>query len=114
MVVDEGRRGTWAEAGAAVEAELAAWRAAHPRATLTEIELAVEAATARVRAYWLGELTRPEEGTGRPPCPTCGGPLRRRGRRTRRVLVAHQARPLELERAYLWCPACRAGLSPPR
>lgn len=120
-MVDEQQGGSWVEASVAVEAELTAWRAAHPRATLTQIELAVEAATARMRAHWIGLLTQQTEQAEEvaepaapPTCPSCGGPLRRRGRRKRRILVAHQAQPLELEREYFWCPACGVGISPPR
>lgn len=100
-----------------IEEELAAWRRDHPRATLAEIEVAVEAVTARLQAALVAALadaaTVPEAGAGQPACPECGAGLRRRGRRTRRVLLPHQARPLPVERDYLVCPACGAGLSPP-
>jgi len=99
----------------AVQQQVAAWRRAHPRATLTEIEQAVEQAT-RQLGYWLvatlaeGEASPPE----RPRCPQCQTPMERRGRKPCDLLVAHQPQPLQLERAYYVCPACGAGLSPPR
>lgn len=104
-----------------VEEEMAAWRQAHPLATLTEIELAVEAATARLRTQLIADLAQGvAETTARvaaatpPVCRECGGVLRRRGKRARTVVTAHQAAPLRLEREYFWCPTCRVGVSPPR
>jgi len=106
----------WVELERRIEEELAAWRREHPRASLTEIELAVEAVTARVQATLIAALAG-EEAAGevddQPACPACGVRLRRRGRRTRQVLVPHQGQALPLERDYLVCPACGAGLSPP-
>ncbi len=46
----------WTELNGAVQQELVAWRAAHPRATLAEIEAAVAAALARVQAQYLRDL----------------------------------------------------------
>lgn len=114
-------REDWTALGRGVEGELAGWRQAHPRATLTEIELAVEAATARLRTRLIADLAQGVEATtaamatvAPAVCPHCGGVLRRRGKRTRTVVVAQQAQPLRLEREYLWCPTCRVGLFPPR
>jgi hypothetical protein len=108
----------WAALGEQVEAELASWRREHPRATLAEIELLAEAAAARLQAAIVDALAGEEaaraEASDRPTCPVCGGRLRRRGRRRRAILLPHQRQPLALERDYLWCPACGAGLSPPR
>ena len=108
----------WAAVGEQIEAELASWRREHPRPTLTEIECAAEAATARLQAAIVealaGDVAALEEPLGQPACPGCGGRLRRRGRRPRAVLLPHQQRPLTLERESLWCPACGVGLSPPR
>jgi len=53
----EGLGAGWAAASGAVEAEVAAWRGAHPRATLTEIERVAEAATARLQGWLVEELT---------------------------------------------------------
>lgn len=108
----------WAEATQAVEQELTAWRRTHPRPTLTEIELAVEAATGRLQARLITDLAQGvgEAAAAEQPtvCPACGGRLERRGRRPRAVVTARQAQPLRLEREYLVCSACGAGLSPPR
>lgn len=102
----------WQTAVTAVEAELRAWRANHPEATLTEIEQALDARLDLARAALLAEVAvdAPERLE---PCPACGGALVRRGTRTRMVRTAGDA-PLALTRAYLTCPACGAGVSPPR
>jgi len=113
------------ERGAAVRAvvgeELAAWRAAHPRATLTEIEEAVEAAVEQVRAQYLRDLVG-TSGAADPPaapvadpprCPHCAGPLRPRGSQEREVLTPGQATPLRLRRQYQVCARCGAGVFPP-
>lgn len=76
-------QGAWTQLSATVQQELAAWRAAHPRATLTEIETAVATATRRLQAQYLHDLvaaspsadlaaTPPAE---RPGCPHGGGRL---------------------------------------
>lgn len=118
-MADESRGERWTALTQSVEDELAAWRTAHPLATLTEIELAVEAATARLRrqliadlAQGVAETTAAVAAAAPPVCPRCGGVLRRRGKRPRTVVVAHQAQPVRLERDYFWCPTCRVGLSP--
>ena len=111
----------WAELSGEVQRELAAWRRAHPRATLAEIEAATGAALQRLQARYLRDLvaasasadlaaTPPPE---RPRCPACGGALEARGRKTRAVLTPGQAEPLRIERSYAVCAACGAGLFPP-
>lgn len=105
----------WVAEQQAVEDEVATWRRAHPRATLTEIEQEVEAVTGRLRRWLVEELAQgvaivPEE---RPNCPKCRAPMDRRGHKARELLVAHQRQPVRLERTSFVCPACHAGLSPP-
>jgi hypothetical protein len=114
--VDEATQDGWDLAGRAVAQEVAAWRQAHPRATLTEIELAVEAAVSRLQGRLVEDLAN---GAGaasageRPSCPACGRPMVRRGRHKREVLVARRAEPLPLEREYWGCSSCGTGLFPP-
>lgn len=99
-------------ADTALAADLRVWRRAHPDATLTEIERALDerldAARAGLLAEVAGDITDEEER-----CPDCGERLVRRGTRTRTLRTRGDV-PLELTRAYLRCPACGAGLSPPR
>ena len=96
----------------ALAADLRRWRRAHPDATLTEIEQALDARLDAARAGLLAEVAGdvPEDEER---CPGCGERLVRRGVRTRTLRTRGDA-PLELTRAYLSCPACGAGLSPPR
>jgi hypothetical protein len=113
--------GAWAELSRVVHAELAAWRAAHPRATLAEIEAAVGAATRRLQGQYLRDLVAasanadlaaapPDE---RPRCPACGGRLVPRGRGERAVLTPGQPEPVAIRRSYAVCAGCGAGHFPP-
>ena len=102
----------WRIAVTAVEVDLRAWRRAHPAATLTEIEQALDARLDAARAGLLAEVAA-DVPAAEERCPACGGRLVRRGERTRTLRTRGDA-PLELTRAYLSCPACGAGLSPPR
>lgn len=111
----------WAELSARVHEELAAWRAAHPRATLAEIEAAVGEATRRLQARYLRDLVAASPSAdltalppaARPRCPECGGRLAPRGQHEREVLTPGQPEPLRFRRSYAVCPACGAGLFPP-
>lgn len=96
----------------AIETELRAWRKTHPKATFAELELAVEERIRELRAHLLDELTDEAE-TAWARCPECTARMAPRGRQTRQVVLPGDQR-VELERTYLVCPACGAGLFPPR
>ena len=99
-------------ADTAIAAEVRAWRRAHPDATLTEIERALDARLSAARAELLAEVAADlPDADAR--CPACGTRLVRRGERTRTLRSQGDA-PLALTRSYCWCPACDAGISPPR
>src|SRR5262249_47980197 len=97
------------------------WRLQHPKATLREIETELDRRWARVRARMLEDMalasaaadwaTTPE--SEQPRCPDCGTPLQLRGTDTR-TLQTHGGQLLTLQRQYGSCPACGAGLFPPR
>jgi len=103
------------------------WRLQHPKASLKEIERALDEKLARVRARMiedialssraarLSESDRAEEQSAseRPRCPKCGGALESRGDQTR-TLVTNHNQEITLRRSYGYCPACEAGLFPPR
>lgn len=109
------------ELTATVQADLGRWRAAHPQATLTEIDLAVAAAVQRLRAHYLAEMVAPTPVTDRPTiapapppgCPHGGGALQPRGQRTRAGLPAGQPDPVRLDRPDCRCSRCGAGGFPP-
>jgi ribosomal protein S27AE len=110
-------RERWLADAAERFAALDAWRQAHPRATWTEIEAAIEAPLGPLRAEMLGDTAMASDATDlrgeRPRCPHCGEPLEAAGPRRRR-LRGEQELPIALARTYARCPACGAGLFPPR
>jgi hypothetical protein len=110
----------WRELSEQVLAEMQTWRAAHPRATLAEIEAEAEARIGRLRARLVEDTalasaardwTAADAGE-RPGCPTCGHPLQARGLDTRRLTVPGD-QAVVLTRRYGTCPACGTGLFPP-
>ncbi len=102
------------QAAGQVFEELQAWCETHPGYTLMELE---EQAM-RLRQHLVGEMmsklvakreaVQPAEGM---KCQTCGGPMQDKGRRKRTVRGPEG--PVELDRAYYYCPACKQGLFPP-
>lgn len=96
---------------------LADWRQAHPRATWDEIERAVDAQLGPLRARLIGDTVLVSDAVGPRAapvaCPECGTPMQAAGRRRRRLTTDGDV-PIELERTYARCPACGAGLFPPR
>jgi NADH pyrophosphatase NudC (nudix superfamily) len=109
-------RERWMAEAEARFAALDAWRQAHPKATWTEIEAAVDAQLGPLRADMLGETAMASEAAAwageRPGCPHCGEPLQGAGPR-RRWLRDGQDRRVEITRTSARCPACGAGLFPP-
>ena len=111
---------TWHTLSEDIVTGMHAWRVAHPKATLREMELEVDARLARLRARMLEDLALAsaaadwEEAAApeQPLCPQCGVPLKPRGKQTRH-LQTHGGRELTLERRYGVCPSCQEGLFPP-
>jgi ribosomal protein S27AE len=116
----EGIEGRWAGEAAGVWSGLAAWRAAHPRATLSEIEEALDQQLDRLRARVLTDLalasasTDVQEVSGeeRARCERCGVGLQARGQSERRLLT-QGGTAVPLRRTYLACPQCGDGSFPP-
>mgnify|MGYP001212188347 CR=1 FL=1 len=104
-----------AELGAVVGEALRRWQREHPRATFDEIVAAVDAALLPVRAQYISELAAAEEAelVAAQRCPACGGPVQRRGRRARAVLLPGQHAALRLERTQVACSSCGRSLFPP-
>lgn len=90
------------------------WRQANPKATLTEIEEAVEAELAQVRRQLVQEMVREEavEQTEAPECPGCGQAMVKNGRRKRK-LHTKEGQTVQLERQQWRCLNCGATLFPP-
>ena len=97
----------------AVQASLQQWRRDHPRATLREIEGEVDRRLAHLRTGLVEQVAHQEQAQTRPPCPTCSETMQRVGMRERTVTTAQDA-VLTLRGAGYRCPACGAGLFPPR
>ena len=90
------------------------WRQANPKATLTEIELAVEAELAELRRQLVQEMVR-EEADAQPEvpdCPQCGRAMVKNGRR-KRNLQAKEGQTIQLERQQWRCLSCGTTLFPP-
>ena len=117
---DEGAESNWRAAAEGVMLEIREWRKEHPKATLTEIEAAVDGLWAKARAQLIQEVAlasearaiRHEGGESCSRCPECGGRLESRGEKVRRLLT-HQERWIELKRGYGTCLACEARVFPP-
>ena len=112
---DESLRIGMEELGREVAQELATWRREHPKATLYEIELAVEHVTARAKARMLEQLAAAAEEAevSAALCPHCGGPTQPKGREPRHLKAGGEAEVV-LERQRFWCRTCQVGFSPPR
>src|SRR5437667_9842520 len=110
----------WRELSEEVITGMAEWRGQHPRATLTEIEAALDERLAHVRARMLQDTALASAATDvsqlpeeeRPRCPECGHTLEARGQEGRTLRPTYD-RPVTLRRSYARCPACGAGLYPP-
>ena len=115
---DPDRDGGWTELAEAALGEIRRWRREHPTATLDEIEAAVDEQLHGLRARVVADAAGASAAASPPPsarpaCPACGGALHAAGTEVRRLTTSGD-RPLELRRTRLRCPACGAGLSPPR
>jgi uncharacterized protein with PIN domain len=105
----------WNELAEEVITGMKEWRLQHPKATLREIERALDERLAKMRARMLQDAALASAAADiqtatdeeRPVCPECGAKLESRGKQDRHNQV------LQLERSYGVCPACGAGFFPP-
>jgi DNA-directed RNA polymerase subunit RPC12/RpoP len=112
--------GAWHTDAEEVLLGLTEWRLQHPRATLAEIEAAVDEKMVGMRARMVERMalaSRAADLAGAPAgerarCTRCGAELRPRGKKTRR-LVTQGGQELRLARDYAVCPSCGTGLFPP-
>jgi hypothetical protein len=113
--------GHWQQEVEAVMTGMKEWRLQHPRASFGEIEAALDERLAKMRARMLQDLALASVAAKvsaaseeeRPRCPQCGGALEARGEE-KRTLTTTYNQPVTLRRSYAYCPACDAGLFPPR
>lgn len=111
----------WRELAQEAMAGMKEWRRRHPKATLVEIERALDERLMKVRARMLedaaqvsvaADIARAKKGE-RPHCPECGGELKEQGQETRKVTVAGN-QTIALRRSYGLCTRCGERLFPPR
>ncbi len=116
----EGLDQRWQQEATAILSGFKEWRLQHPRATLSEIEAALDERLARLRVRLLEDAALasavadlralpPEE---RPRCPQCGAVMALRGPEARHLTTTYE-QPLTLRRHYAVCAACDEALSPP-
>ena len=116
----EGIEQRWAGEAESVWSGMADWRAAHPTATLSEIEAALDERLDRLRAQLLADLALASAAADvqaapaeeRPRCERCGEALQARGQSERGLVTQGGAR-VRLRRSYAACPRCGDGVSPP-
>lgn len=102
-----------------IREEMVAWRRAHPKATLREIELENERVLARLHARMVADLATASAAAdlaGQPAetrscCPRCQVPLVARGRKPR-TLRSYAQQPVPLERDHGTCPQCGQAFFP--
>ena len=114
-------RDEWVRKFRQASSEISDWRGQHPRASLTEIENAVDDELAKLRAEMIQELALESALTDikqlpaeeRPKCPKCRRPLAANGKQKRRITTTYE-QSVELERSKGYCNSCRASYFPPR
>lgn len=97
------------------------WRAAHPKATFTEIEEEVENRLTALRSRMIEDVTQASAVSDvtaladdeRPCCPDCKGRLEAHGQQ-KRELQTLRGVAVSLLRSYTVCQSCGTGLFPPR
>lgn len=115
--MDEGKLREWRELSEEILSGMREWRLQHARATLTEIEAAIDERLWQLRARMLEDVAMASsavrgEGSEAAMCPDCGQPLRMQKTRRPRRLQTQGGREIVLERSYGVCAACGAGFFP--
>jgi ribosomal protein S27AE len=110
----------WHELAEEVMSGMKEWRLQHPKATLREIEQALDERLGKMRVRMLQDAAlasaaadiKAAPAQEKPVCPKCGVVLESRGRGSRE-LATHHNQTMELERSYGVCPQCGEGFFPP-
>ena len=111
---------SWEALSAEILSGMREWRVQHPKATLREIEQALDARWHRLRARMVEDLAiqssasdwQATTASERPCCPECATPLTLRGKHPRHLKTIG-GQHLTLTRSYGYCPSCKQGLFPP-
>lgn len=110
----------WHELAEEVISGMKEWRLQHPKASLREIEQALDERWAKMRARMMQDVAlasaaaniQAAQAEERAVCPKCGRVLEARGTQERRV-TTHHNQEVRLKRSYGVCPTCGAGFFPP-
>jgi hypothetical protein len=110
----------WDEFAAEVLSGMKEWRLQHAKATLREIEAALDERWDKLRARMRQDAAlasaaadiQAAQGAEQPRCAGCGSVLVERTVAERRLLTQHN-QMLALARSYGVCPRCGAGVFPP-
>ena len=115
----EERMQPWQQKSQQAAEAMREWRQRHPRATLAEIERAVDEQMNQLRASMIEEVAQasPSEqaakGQRENRCPQCGERMQSRGKHQRK-LQTHGGQTVSLTRQYQSCPFCGYSFFPPR
>jgi uncharacterized protein with PIN domain len=107
---DELKAKLLAQAEAAIDKMLSDERLSE-QMTLSEIEAVVGESEADFRQRSLEEIIATQQANAK-GCPLCGGALRNKGKRKKRVVTLRGES--EIERTYYYCETCQKGYFPPR
>jgi YgiT-type zinc finger domain-containing protein len=110
----------WEKLSEEVLSGMKEWRLQHPRATLREMEAALDERLARMRARMLEDMALASQAANwkegaresKPVCASCGRTLVSRGQGERRLQTTG-GEELVLGRGYGVCPQCGEGIFPP-
>ena len=94
--------------------ELLEWDEKNPQPNLTQIEEVVLALRARIGQAMTEVVLAGQEAqqpVEAPLCPTCGEPMRYKGRKGK--TLESRLGGLAMERGYYYCARCESGLFPP-
>jgi hypothetical protein len=94
--------------------KMEAWSQANPKATLTEIEVAVDKELAKLRRTIVESIAQTRGAVEQisHECPQCGRRMVKNGKKKRK-LQAKEGQRIELERQQLRCLNCGMTLFPP-
>ena len=106
----------WQELSEEILSGMQEWRVAHKRATLNEIEAALDERLWRLRARMLADVALASEAVegagGTAVCPQCGAEGQMKGQKHKRRLQTQGGREIVLEREHGVCPTCGVGFFP--
>jgi RNA polymerase-binding transcription factor DksA len=116
MAVKEDFDSHWHKLSEEVMSGMKEWRIQHPKATLSEMEDALDERLGKMRARMLEDLAMASAAVNlnasEAKCSECGSRLESRGKKARKVRTHHN-QEIGLSRGYGVCPQCGASFFPP-